>query len=289
MKKLLSLCLSALMMLQITPSLSFADDNSQSQLENQEMYKYEDIINMTDEEFIKAFPDSKYVAAGFGDDTLSFKEKLDNCYYPDFQIAGECEFTMLILHGRIPSMPELNKHYIEVEVSRYNELDPEFDPSVIGLPADWETELEEFIEREFYDENGNEFIQRRQVHRYKIYIPDEVFESFETFSRFDKALQYHDAMIETEEAQKYGITFITDVFIELLVGRDSTEISNIYGDANMDYEVNLADSVLVMQYFANPAKYLISKSGKSNADMDGDGFNIQDAFIIQKKILNADK
>lgn len=156
MKKLFSLCLSVLMMLQISPVTSFADDSLQSELENNKIYKYEEIMKMTDEDFIKTFPDSKYVKAGFGDDCLSFKEKLDNCFYPDGQISGECEHTRLIMIGN----RGVDKQYIEVHISRYAELDPSFDPSAIGLPSDWETEPIDIIERTYYDDCGNAIVQR---------------------------------------------------------------------------------------------------------------------------------
>ncbi len=64
----------------------------------------------------------------------------------------------------------------------------------------------------------------------------------------------------------------------------------LYGDANCDKQVNIADAVLVMQVSTNPDKYAQGKSsvsitavGEANADVDGKkGLTNQDALLIQK-------
>lgn len=58
----------------------------------------------------------------------------------------------------------------------------------------------------------------------------------------------------------------------------------IYGDANCDFEVNMADAVLIMQSLANPDKYEIYAIGQLNADCsgNGDGITNKDALAIQK-------
>ncbi len=64
----------------------------------------------------------------------------------------------------------------------------------------------------------------------------------------------------------------------------------IYGDANLDDQVNIADAVLVMQVSTNPDKYDLGKSdlsikeiGWNNADVDENGsLNNKDALLIQK-------
>ncbi len=62
---------------------------------------------------------------------------------------------------------------------------------------------------------------------------------------------------------------------------------SIWGDANDDGEVNLADAVLIMQNIANPAKYKITDKGRLNGDVDetGDGITPNDAFKIQQFVL----
>ena len=66
----------------------------------------------------------------------------------------------------------------------------------------------------------------------------------------------------------------------------------IYGDANCDKDVNIADSVLIMQSISNPSKYDINGSdsghitekGKDSADVHqrGNGITNGDALVIQK-------
>ena len=69
------------------------------------------------------------------------------------------------------------------------------------------------------------------------------------------------------------------------------------GDANCDSEMDMSDTVLVMQALANPDKYgvegtnenHITYSGVYNADFDYNGLTGSDALTIQKKLLNGEK
>ena len=71
----------------------------------------------------------------------------------------------------------------------------------------------------------------------------------------------------------------------------------LYGDANCDKQVNIADAVLVMQVSTNPDKYAqgkssssISATGEANADVDGKkGLTNSDALLIQKHKLGLIK
>ena len=58
----------------------------------------------------------------------------------------------------------------------------------------------------------------------------------------------------------------------------------LYGDANYDGEVNMADAVIIMQSIANPDSYTLSAEGKDLADVNkrGDGVTNTDALSIQK-------
>ena len=64
----------------------------------------------------------------------------------------------------------------------------------------------------------------------------------------------------------------------------------MWGDANCDEEVNLADAVLIMQSIANPDKYGpgmelgITPQGELNGDVseNGNGLTNKDALAIQK-------
>ena len=58
---------------------------------------------------------------------------------------------------------------------------------------------------------------------------------------------------------------------------------NVRGDANGDGEVDIADSVLIMQYLANPEKYSISRGYEACADCvdKGSGITAVDALAVQ--------
>ena len=61
----------------------------------------------------------------------------------------------------------------------------------------------------------------------------------------------------------------------------------LWGDANCDGSVNMADAVFIMQCISNPDKYKMSADGEKNADVDGSGdITNKDALDIQKYKLN---
>lgn len=74
-----------------------------------------------------------------------------------------------------------------------------------------------------------------------------------------------------------------------VTGSTSEYEDALWGDANCDGEVNMADAVLIMQYLANPDTYGLNKpdgiteKGKANADVasHGDGITNNDALEIQ--------
>ena len=64
--------------------------------------------------------------------------------------------------------------------------------------------------------------------------------------------------------------------------------SKLKGDANCDGGMDMADVVYIMQSLANPDKYKLSKFGRENADLDGNGVTVGDAQKIQRKLLGYD-
>ncbi|MBR5514079.1 MAG: carbohydrate-binding domain-containing protein [Ruminococcus sp.] len=58
----------------------------------------------------------------------------------------------------------------------------------------------------------------------------------------------------------------------------------VYGDANCDGNVTIADATAIFQTIGNPDKYLLSEKGTNNADVydRGDGITAMDAMSIQK-------
>ena len=65
------------------------------------------------------------------------------------------------------------------------------------------------------------------------------------------------------------------------------EPAPLYGDANCDDQVNMADAVYVMQCVTNPDKYQFEGNGERNADVDGTpGITNKDALCIQQLKLS---
>ncbi len=76
-------------------------------------------------------------------------------------------------------------------------------------------------------------------------------------------------------------------FLQDEADTSSTEDETVYGDANCDTQVNLADAVLIMQHKANPSKYTVTANGVLNGDVDetGNGLTNKDALKIQQFLL----
>lgn len=72
------------------------------------------------------------------------------------------------------------------------------------------------------------------------------------------------------------------------VSDDTTSVDEgLYGDANGDGEVSVADATLIMQVVANPDSFSIKDEDKPYADVsgDGDGITAADALAIQKYLI----
>jgi len=65
---------------------------------------------------------------------------------------------------------------------------------------------------------------------------------------------------------------------------EPTRTDVVYGDANLDGDVSLADALLILQHVANGQKYEMSEQAELNADVynRGDGLTAMDALTIQK-------
>ena len=65
----------------------------------------------------------------------------------------------------------------------------------------------------------------------------------------------------------------------------------MWGDANVDNQVNVSDAVFIMQTLSNPNDYKLSEQGKLNADVvdNGDGVTAKDALAIQVIGINLIK
>ena len=67
------------------------------------------------------------------------------------------------------------------------------------------------------------------------------------------------------------------------VEETSASDKTIFGDANVDGNVTIADATSIFQALGNPDKYILSEQGKANADVvdNGDGISALDALAIQ--------
>ncbi|MBQ9956275.1 MAG: hypothetical protein IJO99_01755, partial [Ruminococcus sp.] len=64
---------------------------------------------------------------------------------------------------------------------------------------------------------------------------------------------------------------------------------NVYGDADLDGEVKMADVIKVMCYSSNAAMFPLEGQGYDNCDVyqRGDGVTLSDALSIQKKVAQV--
>lgn len=68
--------------------------------------------------------------------------------------------------------------------------------------------------------------------------------------------------------------------------------ATLFGDANCDGKVSIADATAILQAIGNPDKYGLSEQGAINADINGEvGITADDAIIIKKidaKLISSD-
>lgn len=61
------------------------------------------------------------------------------------------------------------------------------------------------------------------------------------------------------------------------------DLTDMYGDVNLDGKITVSDAVAVLQYIANKEKYALKEQAIKNADVDGQkGITGGDAVVIQK-------
>lgn len=60
--------------------------------------------------------------------------------------------------------------------------------------------------------------------------------------------------------------------------------NTLYGDANCDGKIEIADATLILQFLTNKDEYSLTDQGMKNADVtgNGDGVTAQDALVIQQ-------
>ncbi|MBR2284605.1 MAG: hypothetical protein IJ874_09365, partial [Ruminococcus sp.] len=92
------------------------------------------------------------------------------------------------------------------------------------------------------------------------------------------------ATTTTTAAEETETTAVQTTAAETTTEPQTTQpVDILWGDANCDKKVNMADAVAVLQNLANSSKYPLSAQGEKNADCDEViGLTGQDAITIQK-------
>ena len=88
----------------------------------------------------------------------------------------------------------------------------------------------------------------------------------------------------TATSTKPSSTTTTTASTTKASGSTSTESGRLWGDANLDKKVSVADAVAIIQSIANKDKFALDPEGAANADVfnSGDGVTANDALSIQK-------
>lgn len=132
-----------------------------------------------------------------------------------------------------------------------------------------------------------------------IYVPDSVknigYSAFSNCNGLESiTIMNPDCIIADSEetisntAVIYGYINSTAKEYAEKYNRKFVGIDILYGDANEDGEVTIADSVLIMQSLSNADEYSISETGLLKADvLDIDGVSSADALIVQMVVANT--
>ena len=110
------------------------------------------------------------------------------------------------------------------------------------------------------------------------FVSGDNYQDHEEFSK----LYNSDFCITLDELPTDLFTAVPQPHSESSSASDSGDI--LWGDANCDNEVNMADAVFIMQCISNPDKYKMTKEGEKNGDVNnnGNGLTNKDALAIQK-------
>ncbi len=249
---------------------------------------YNDLAQMTDDEIIELNTirgGKNFTKYYFGDNSVSEEEKFRNYlnYVPSFYVGDKDSYEDVSYAAHKKFIAGKETPYISFKIDRYTKMDHDITADAFGYPKEWKINVMDGV----YGASG-EF--RKQLHEYRIEIPIDVISDFEKYIRLEISFgAFNNNQYYSENP--YGVTYFGNLIQQFALSGDS--FSNIYGDATCDYEVDMADAVIIMQALANPDKYGINGTaehhltqiGKENGDMDGDGLTVGDAQSIQKILL----
>jgi len=131
-------------------------------------------------------------------------------------------------------------------------------------------------------ENGATFSSIREI-----YAQDPMYQECKKI--YDATGKTDDYTYKLHRFWHMGDALITTgtmalLYPEVTPFNEDTPDEVMWGDANLDSKVTLADCVAVLQHIANKEKYGLESQGLLNADVNnnGDGVTGQDALTIQK-------
>ncbi|MCD8187896.1 MAG: cellulose 1,4-beta-cellobiosidase [Ruminococcus sp.] len=133
-------------------------------------------------------------------------------------------------------------------------------------------------------ENGATFSSIRES-----YYDDPMYQELlavyeETGSTESYDLNYHRFWHAGDATIAYGLMALLYPDVDPLDSEDDDLTVTLWGDADVDGDVDSADVTLVMSYVNNPSKYPITAQGLLNADVNanGDGISNNDVLAIQR-------
>ena len=95
-----------------------------------------------------------------------------------------------------------------------------------------------------------------------------------------------DVVIKRSHGETTTTATTTTTTTTTTTAKDVT--AQLWGDANVDGNVELADAIFIMQVLSNPNRYTITDLGRANADVDKStvGLTANDALFIQEYLLH---
>ncbi len=238
-------------------------------------HTYLELVEMSDEEIINEYDGfiDYYVAAGFGNDELSEDEKFEN-FWPDITIGNASYeddnymWRRLFLNGE-------ETPYLELHVNDDVNIDFSLTAADFGFPEEWEIRFNRgyvCFDESFYD------YRYYYGHEYKINVPVEIFEDFESYIRLELAGSSADEIFS--DYAIYSFSSPSDA----MAPDGRMPMAVFPGDINDSDSVDMSDAVALMANVSTPEEYPLTDLQLLLSDVcqQGDGVGINDAVSIQK-------
>lgn len=143
---------------------------------------------------------------------------------------------------------------------------------------------------------GKEWFRKREISEYKnqcIKLAEALGADYSNF-RYDYTSPYVYCTLTPEQIEAAsGNEVVYEIFADSEIADSDTLYDLvIYGDANIDNNVDISDAVFILQGIADPSnyKYDLSGLGEFNADCynSGNGVDAEDALAIQRHLADLE-